>query len=201
MNTKPTGMGVALALRGKLWLPIALGTLSLGCVLDLGGALIDQGSANDQGAPNDQQPNDQQPCNPQDPPTCKGKDVVSCSAGRLVTTPCQHGCASGACCNDDDDDGKGCDDCDDEDKDVFPGQKKYFDAARPAGGYDYDCNNNEEAEYPSVVACVKAGQNCNGEGWVGAAPACGQLGQFSSCQKILGKCTADPPVARKQACH
>lgn len=194
-------MGVALLLMGKLWLPIALGTLSLGCVLDLGGALIDQGLPNDQSSNDQQSPSDQRQCSPMDPPTCKGKDVESCSAGRLITTPCLHGCATGACCNDNDGDGRGCDDCDDKDKDVFPGQQKYFDAARLVGGYDYDCSNKEELEYSSAVACVNAGKGCAGEGWVGVPPACGQLGQFSSCQKISGKCTADPPVARKQACH
>ncbi|GMV19512.1 MAG: hypothetical protein AMXMBFR56_77360 [Polyangiaceae bacterium] len=46
-------------------------------------------------------------------------------------------------------------DCDDGDKDAFPGQTKYFTVPRKGkGGYDYNCDNTESQQYPIVNAAT-----------------------------------------------
>lgn len=38
-------------------------------------------------------------------------------------------------------------DCDDISSDVHPGQTRFYGSARPHGGFDYDCNGNEEKRF------------------------------------------------------
>ncbi len=39
-------------------------------------------------------------------------------------------------------------DCDDTDSDAFPGQTDFFDTPRNGGGFDYDCDEDDEQEFP-----------------------------------------------------
>jgi hypothetical protein len=135
-------------------------------------------------------------------PSCQGADLRTCSAkGLFETSTCLLGCLAGACCTDGDNDGAACTDCDDTDGDAFPGQSSYFDVPRQSGGYDYNCINGEEQEFPDLVQCVGSGANCSGDGWIGAVPACGQSGQYATCTKVTGSCVQQPPTTQTQTCR
>lgn len=142
-------------------------------------------------------------CNPTAPPTCQGASLRTCSIDGLFTTaPCALGCKDGACCVDGDNDGSSCDDCDDADKNAFPGQTTYFAVPRAGvGGYDFNCSGTQEREFPTVVACVGAGGNCSGDGWEGSVPACGQAGQFATCLKDAGNCVQQAATTKTQTCR
>lgn len=141
-------------------------------------------------------------CDPASAPTCQGASVRTCSInGLFTTTLCALGCKDGACCVDGDKDGSSCDDCDDADKNAFPGQTSYFAVPRVGGGYDFNCSGTPEREFPNLVACVGAGGNCGGDGWVGSVPACGQAGQFATCLKDAGNCVQQTATTQTQTCR
>jgi hypothetical protein len=90
-------------------------------------------------------------------------------------------------------------DCDDQDKDVFPGQTKYFGASYSKGGgarsFDYDCNSKEDQKPPvrkAATPCTFAVNTCTGDGVVpssrtgpGIDPLCGAT-QFLTCTVKVG---------------
>jgi hypothetical protein len=85
------------------------------------------------------------------------------------------------------------DDCYDSNKDVFPGQTKYFQVQRGDGSFDYNCNNAEEgllkkgdpigsAGCPSPNTCGASTCNSIGPGAVASDLACGEsYGFLASC--------------------
>jgi hypothetical protein len=170
-------------------------------------------------------------CDPASAPTCSGDTLVSCSAnGLVVKTLCPNGCQSGKCVSctpqtffhDADKDGWGNNaapvsacakpagyvtnggDCDDLDVSAHPNQKAFFTfVTAGVGDFDYDCNKQEEQQYPSKGNCAWKGNNCVGDGWSGVIPACGQSGQFVDCEKQSGGGTSCAQTVTKkvQACR
>lgn len=120
-------------------------------------------------------------CDPADADHCEGDMLVSCTIdGIEQTTNCSLGCAVGACCTDGDGDGvTTCDgDCNDNDRNVHPGQSAYFDEAS-LGSFDYDCDTIEELE--TNVRLADCGDACVGTGWIDNVPDCGLPGTLATC--------------------
>jgi hypothetical protein len=131
-------------------------------------------------------------CNIGQSPKCVKDALETCSAeGLLKTTPCGPlGCKTGKCCTDTDGDTylSCADDCNDNDKQVNPGQTAFFPVASK-NSFDYNCDKVEEPEFPGAANCVKgAGGVCTGAGWTTAVPACGQSGSFADCVNQGGSC-------------
>jgi len=76
-------------------------------------------------------------------------------------------------------------DCDDQDPEAHPGQKKFFTTpSRGTASFDYDCDGVEERLHSALVSCVVSGNKCQGDGWAGSdVPACGQAGPMVTCVK------------------
>lgn len=146
-------------------------------------------------------------CNPASAPVCQGTDLATCSPdGLYAVTPCPAGCKAGKCCVDADKDTvSDCSsppDCNDGNASVFPGQSQFFDVPISGGAsFDYNCNSNEEKEFPDLVQCQFSGSACSGEGWQATVPACGQSGTWVLCVKNGGVCDMSPQPAKKQRCH
>lgn len=64
-------------------------------------------------------------------------------------------------------------DCDDNNKDTFPGQKNYFATKRSNGTYDYDCNGKDDREYSSSGSCARDCKKVDRKGFVYLIPRCG----------------------------
>jgi len=89
-------------------------------------------------------------------------------------------------------------DCDDTDARAYPGQPAYFDTPRKSGGFDFDCNGDEQEESTLTGACHPDGNmanpQCIGAGnmnvWYSetVAPACGETAGW------LISCTARPAI-------
>jgi len=162
--------------------------------------------------------------------SCDGTQSVACSAaGTKTATSCLHGCntATGLCYScptttyyaDSDKDSfgdaqsplKSCTqpvgyvldktDCDDADKDAFPGQTKWFKV--PTLGnkdYDFNCDKVETLQETKIFSC---GGGCQGEGWSSTKPpACGASEYWEVCFKDPYDPACDSngyPVT--QACH
>ncbi len=150
-------------------------------------------------------------CDPAAAGTCQGSELVSCSAeGLLVKTACPGGCVAGACAGcvkksyylDSDADGYGraaqkqeaCVqpagyvpnslDCDDLDPAAHPGQLAFFNVStKGTRTFDYNCDGVEQPEAAGLVSCLNVGMSCQGDGWVGTIPACGQAGVWGKCNK------------------
>lgn len=73
------------------------------------------------------------------------------------------------------------------------------------GGFDYNCNNSEELEHPSLGECVeKSGLCVETHGtWVHAVPACGEMGRVAEkCANATPPCEMAPAFGtRYQACN
>jgi hypothetical protein len=71
-------------------------------------------------------------------------------------------------------------DCYDYNPDVFPGQSEYYIAPRGDGSYDYDCDGDEDVEFPD---------QWNGftvfSGWDGSVPDCGYLNTWCNGSLIF----------------
>ncbi len=96
-------------------------------------------------------------------------------------------------------------DCNDADKNVFPGQTSYFGVgySSASGGaatsFDYDCNTLESAGPALAKAgtCTVGGDGCLGAGYLPAEPArpagagvdgyCGSV-RFRNCRFVGGQC-------------
>jgi hypothetical protein len=144
-------------------------------------------------------------CNISDPASCDGTNLVTCSLDGLPQkTPCAQGCKAGKCCADIDKDGfTPCDgDCNDSEKQVYPGQKTFFETAI-GSSFDYDCNSTNEQQYPDIVNCQNTSGGCSGDGWEfgGPVPKCGDTGKFVACKKQGMSCFPQMPVFKKQACR
>ncbi|MEC8022573.1 MAG: putative metal-binding motif-containing protein, partial [Myxococcota bacterium] len=84
-------------------------------------------------------------------------------------------------------------DCFDGNPEARPDQNAFFAVERGDGSFDWDCDLNEEFEYPNTHAtiCSADGEAGCGDGfccitalgWEGLAPACGDIGQWiSACE-------------------
>jgi hypothetical protein len=93
-------------------------------------------------------------------------------------------------------------DCDDQDKEAFPGQDQWL--GRPTTGnqdFDFNCDGTEEQQYPEVINCALAPPSCKGEGWKGSVPACGGEGTYVTCIKEGSACVEDVGETRTQHCQ
>ena len=72
-------------------------------------------------------------------------------------------------------------DCDDGDLLVNPGQTAFFSLPRSSGGYDYDCDDDEEPELDSIDCSLISLGDCGGEGFEGSQPECGQSASWIAC--------------------
>jgi hypothetical protein len=98
------------------------------------------------------------------------------------------------------------DDCDDEDGRVHPDQQKYFDTASPTVGFDFDCSTTTDRDPAlnvvvqcaglSLLACEQALQ-----GFIGAMPACGEVGDWGTCRANGLVCEPDIYEQRRMRCH
>ncbi|MCZ7685198.1 MAG: putative metal-binding motif-containing protein [Sandaracinaceae bacterium] len=99
-------------------------------------------------------------------------------------------------------------DCDDADRDAFPGQTSYFGAPRPSGGFDYDCDGAEEQRWTVRGRCADGpgSGSCGGgcaltEGFDARrpAPACGASERWvSGCSCSDDSCLESTPWSRTQ---
>ena len=120
-----------------------------------------------------------------------GADVGSAGGSSSTSAGGSTGTTgTGGCCDCDGDGHSsmacpGGDDCDDNNKDVFPGQVMYFPVpTHPGGGFDYDCNGKAEFKSPAVVDCSLLGALCDAmtHGYLGKThPACGETGRVGTC--------------------
>lgn len=170
-------------------------------------------------------------CMPSPDATCDGNHRVTCSAsGSSAREACTQGCVDGVCSGcetkafflDGDKDSYGdpmslklaCTapsgyvedntDCDDQDSDVHPGQTTFFTKPTPnKGGFDYNCDQKNEREYPDTEYCIWDTLTgvCDGAGWIGLVPPCGQQGFFMSCEKIDTVCQPGQQSQKVQACR
>jgi hypothetical protein len=163
---------------------------------------------------------------------CDGNHRVTCPAsGRTLREACPKYCVDGRCEQEcqktifyEDDDGdtygdpssqtEACTrpagyaerggDCDDDDPRVHPGQTAYF-TAPGANGWDYDCNNVVEKQFPlSMVhkGCqADGGGVCDGGRWMVGVPGCGQEALFIPCVKDITGCNEGMMFKKKQACR
>ena len=150
-------------------------------------------------------------CDPKAAPTCQGNELVSCTVdGLLLKTACPGGCTGTTCVGcantayylDGDGDGYGNPaqkqeacippagyvanslDCDDADPAARPGQVAFFNVpTKGTKSFDYNCDKVDQQQDPALANCVSTAQGCQGDGWVGAIPACGQQGTFAKCNK------------------
>lgn len=82
-------------------------------------------------------------------------------------------------------------DCGDCDRNVKPGQTRYFGEASAClqnlgrNAFDYNCKNGAEKEITQPMRCVKQGDKCIKSGfWSGNAPACGEGGRAGICTPV-----------------
>src|SRR5215472_12325319 len=71
-------------------------------------------------------------------------------------------------------------DCCDTDPSAHPGQQSFFTFATACGGYDYNCDGDEEPLY-AVVSCSGTGGNCVGQG-IQAPGTCGATLPDQTCE-------------------
>jgi hypothetical protein len=78
-------------------------------------------------------------------------------------------------------------DCDDADPAARPGQIAFFNVpTKGTQSFDFNCDKLEQMQDALLVNCVAVGMGCQGDGWVGSIPACGQAGTFGKCNKQGG---------------
>ncbi len=93
-------------------------------------------------------------------------------------------------------------DCDDTTSDMHPDQDLFFDrAAGSTLSFDYNCDGQEEQEFPDLVDCSTAGAACKDQGWVDQVPSCGQSGTFIACEKTISVCGPGPAQTQNQTCR
>jgi hypothetical protein len=94
-------------------------------------------------------------------------------------------------------------DCNDQDGDVRPDQRKFFTVIAENGkGYDYNCDGREEREVDGAVDCAAAAPGCKpSSGWKGSVPACGQPGVLVKCEKKGNDCLESAGESKTQACR
>lgn len=81
-------------------------------------------------------------------------------------------------------------DCDDNNKDVYPGQTQYFTSRRSNRSWDYNCNGRNDREYPKG-SCDKDCKRVSTKGFVGwYIPDCDRTGYLlKSCKKEWWGCS------------
>ena len=86
-------------------------------------------------------------------------------------------------------------DCCDTDSDVYPGQTKYYANEHACGGFDYNCNEQDEPQYQ--IDCI--GEPCEA-GWFGSLPGCGETGNWCLNCNGCGSCIGQT-IIQSQKCR
>jgi hypothetical protein len=81
-------------------------------------------------------------------------------------------------------------DCDDGDARAYLGQTAFFETPRASGGYDFDCNGSDEAQYASGCEACAASFLTVPQG----AAGCGITGALRNCLWIFIGCVPGNPV-------
>jgi hypothetical protein len=165
-------------LSTTFWLATALLALGVACGVDTSGTKSDEAPVSNAGAvdaapptPGDDAAPEASP--PSSPLVDAGPDAPA-DASADAANPCDQdgdGWYSVAC---------GGRDCCDSDPDAYPNQRNYFAGATACGGWDYDCNGEENLEY-GLVACQRSFSSCSGDGFMITTPGCGLQGDFVRC--------------------
>lgn len=185
---RPVGMMVGMLFRRSGALAIALScALSPACAFDRSGSTVSTGTdADPAGSPD------------------SGSDATDAAPDSVDASPCA------------DSDGDGyfaptmpgavCDpvDCDDDDDRVHPGQMGSFTTPKSTGDFDYDCDGVE-----TKLADTRLGEGCHadlfgpceGTGWVGAVPECGEPGTWHRCESGLFSCGESESVDGVMPCR
>jgi hypothetical protein len=84
-------------------------------------------------------------------------------------------------------------DCDDQNKDVFPGQTLFFDESARTIGFDYNCDDQSEREFTPEVNCSGLSLGCEdqSEGFLDSLPSCGNTGPWGRCKVDGLTCVGD----------
>ncbi len=90
-------------------------------------------------------------------------------------------------------------------EDVFPGNTNFYDHGYGPGGkserrWDYNCNGKVDPQYVVLDGCVGLlGLVCDSsQGFVKAAPECGESGSFQKCHQNLLTCEGDTSTVKQQ---
>jgi len=129
------------------------------------------------------------------------------SAGGQTGAAGEGGCS--ACdCDGDGHEAEECggDDCDDQDRDVQPGQQNFFEAPRRGGGWDYDCDGEDEPG-EQVIDCsgIPTCETMEYEGFIAEDGDldCGSLTDWGRCTLVnMVLCAYDvTDSTRVVGCH
>ncbi len=91
-------------------------------------------------------------------------------------------------------------DCDDNNYNINPGQRRFFTYPRKNGSYDYNCDGKEEGRY-HVKPFKSCDSNCQGRGYKGKTPKCGEKFNYVECGYSWGgRCQVLKRYVR-QACR
>jgi hypothetical protein len=82
-------------------------------------------------------------------------------------------------------------DCCDFDSRAHPGDTSYYGTKDACGSFDYDCNGQDEEEFPQAASCQLAFFACNGSGFDKTPPACGIAATFDTCPFDVLFCGGD----------
>lgn len=105
-------------------------------------------------------------------------------------------------------------DCRDDDERINPGHTEYESTGYCTGGtcqaefayYDWDCNLEEEMEYPTTsdgpchFESVGGFAVCRGSGWVSTTPECGESAEYRNCDASTG-CRETVIPSQTQRCR
>jgi len=96
-------------------------------------------------------------------------------------------------------------DCFDENADAQPGQTGFFTAERGDGRFDYNCDGNDEQEFPTFGVCRQGsfGGFCTANpGWINtdSIPQCGESGKLQLTCPLTSPFTGFA-FERVQACR
>ncbi|HEY2510046.1 MAG TPA: hypothetical protein VGI39_04295 [Polyangiaceae bacterium] len=82
----------------------------------------------------------------------------------------------------------GGDDCCDLDARAFPSEPTFYETPDACGGFDYDCNDHEDPEFPAAN-CKLGLFSCSGDGFQTTEPPCGTSATFITCNDAVVTCT------------
>jgi hypothetical protein len=94
-------------------------------------------------------------------------------------------------------------DCDDSDPDAYPGQTESFSEPRTSGGFDYDCDGVDSPALDTTQGgdCYWDWFSCEGTGWYGPVPACGQQGIWHTCAPDDYRCVESGAELLRMPCR